>query len=139
MPVCTRSLACRMKKHTSKYTTGTPQQAGTPCAMVLRFPSCSPRRPGFFATVIGAMQSIVANLTPALACQDHTTSPSALISLVWRHQRVHRIPHPNVRDDAYAPLSGNGTGRACRDDLPDGHSEIFLRKGLDHPNQIELP
>jgi hypothetical protein len=27
--------------------------------------------------------------------------------------------------------------RACRDDLPDAHSEIFLRKGLDGPNQIE--
>jgi hypothetical protein len=29
--------------------------------------------------------------------------------------------------------------RAYRDDLPDGHREIFLRKGLDTPNQIELP
>jgi hypothetical protein len=28
-------------------------------------------------------------------------------------------------------------GRACRDDLPDGHSGIFLQKGLDHPNQPE--
>jgi hypothetical protein len=28
--------------------------------------------------------------------------------------------------------------RACRDDLPDAHSEIFLRKGLDGPNQLEL-
>jgi len=28
-----------------------------------------------------------------------------------------------------------GTGRACKDDLPDGHSEIFLRRGLDDPNQ----
>jgi hypothetical protein len=32
---CTRSLACKWKKHTSVVTTGTPQQAGTPCAMVL--------------------------------------------------------------------------------------------------------
>jgi hypothetical protein len=29
--------------------------------------------------------------------------------------------------------------RACRDDLPDEHSETFLRRGLDRPNQIELP
>jgi hypothetical protein len=42
-----------------------------PARMVLRFPSRSPRRPGFVASVIGAMQSILANLTPALACQDH--------------------------------------------------------------------
>ena len=32
MPECTRSLACRMKKHTSKSTTGTPVHAGLPCA-----------------------------------------------------------------------------------------------------------
>jgi hypothetical protein len=33
-------------------------------------------------TVIGAMQSIVANLTPAKGRQNHTTSPSALMSFV---------------------------------------------------------
>src|SRR5262249_17087709 len=54
-----------------------------PARVVLRFPSCSPRRPGFFATVIGAMQSIVANLTPALACEDHTTAPSASTSFAF--------------------------------------------------------
>ena len=29
--------------------------------------------------------------------------------------------------------------RACRDDLPDGLSEIFLQRGLDDPNQFESP
>jgi len=33
-------------------------------------------------TVIGAMQSIVANLTPAKGRQDHTTSPSAPMPFV---------------------------------------------------------
>jgi hypothetical protein len=61
-------------------------------------------------TVIGAMQSIVANLTPAKGHQDHTTSPSAWISLVQRHQRVHRIPHPNVRDDAQRPSERERNG-----------------------------
>jgi hypothetical protein len=46
---------CKSKKHMSKVTTGTPKHSGIPCAMVLRFPSCSPRRPGFVVTVIGAM------------------------------------------------------------------------------------
>jgi hypothetical protein len=32
---CTRSLACKNKKHTSKVTTGSPDNAGIPCAMVL--------------------------------------------------------------------------------------------------------
>ena len=34
-------------------------------------------------TVIGAMQSIVANLTPAKGRQDHTTSPSASTSFAF--------------------------------------------------------
>jgi len=33
---------------------------------------------------------------------------------------------------ANAPLSGRDA-RICRDDLPDGESEIFLQKGLDNP------
>jgi hypothetical protein len=31
-------------------------------------------------------------LAPAWARQDHTTSPSASLPLVFRHNRVHRIP-----------------------------------------------
>jgi hypothetical protein len=37
-------------------------------------------------TVIGAMQSIVANLTPAKGRQDHTTSPSASTPFVSRSE-----------------------------------------------------
>jgi hypothetical protein len=29
-------------------------------------------------------------------------------------------------------------GRACRDDLPDGESEIFFARGLDDPNHAEM-
>ena len=32
---CTRSLACEIKKHASKVTTGSPNGSGIPCAMVL--------------------------------------------------------------------------------------------------------
>ena len=92
------------------------------------------------------------NLTPASGRQDHTTSPSAPVStkatrrswyqsrrsfseggsasLVVRHCRVHRIP-PHVRDDRETPLCWDGTGRACRDDLPDGESGIFFQVRLD--------
>ena len=38
--------------------------------------------------------SIVANLTPALGCQNHTTSPSASVLFVSQYRRVHRIPRP---------------------------------------------
>ena len=44
--------------------------------------------------------------------------------------RVHRIP-PRVRDDHDTPLWWGGMTPACRDDLPDGVSEIFLQRGLD--------
>jgi hypothetical protein len=67
-------------KHTSVVTTGSPVTPSLPCAMVLTAASCSPRRPGSFATVAGGIAS--ANLTPASGCQDHTTLPSALVSLV---------------------------------------------------------
>src|SRR5712691_3232419 len=52
-----------------------------------------------------------ANLTPAPRRQDHTTSPSARVTLVSRNFRVHRIP-PRVRDDREPPLSSGETGGA---------------------------
>ena len=96
-----------------------------------------------------------ANLTPASGRQDHTTSPYATTSLVRvlcdrsriqrtrpaipsraKRCRVHRTP-PRVRDDHDTPLWWGGMTRVCRDDLPDGASEIFLPRGLDDPNQLE--
>src|SRR5262249_50073906 len=44
-------------------------------------------------TVIGAMQSIVANLTPAKGRQNHTTSPSA--SRAARQAALPRPSHSN--------------------------------------------
>jgi hypothetical protein len=50
---------------------------------------------------------IAANLAPAWARQDHTTSPSASIPFVDRHHRSHRSP-PRARDDRDAPLCNRG-------------------------------
>ncbi|HLH73412.1 MAG TPA: hypothetical protein VKX96_09010, partial [Chloroflexota bacterium] len=77
-----------------------------PCAMVLTVSfvlslviglSCHHRRRD--------AQNIIADLTPASRRQDHTTSPSAFVPFVVRHQSVHRIP-PNVRDDGQRPFFG---------------------------------
>jgi len=84
-------------------TTDESRITGIPCAMVLRFPSRSPRRPGFVASVVGAMQSILAYLTPALVCQDHTTSPSARNITRQSMCRVHRIPRPTLVTIAKRP------------------------------------
>jgi hypothetical protein len=127
------------KEHTSLVTTGEAVSPAFPAQWFYGFLRDLPGVRDFLVTVIGAMQSIVANLTPAKGRQDHTTSPSARNIARQSMCCVHRIPHPNVRDDAYAPLSGNGMARACRDDLPDEHSEIFFVEGLDRPNQFELP
>ncbi|MFH0300048.1 hypothetical protein AAFX91_23010, partial [Bradyrhizobium sp. 31Argb] len=43
------------------------------------------------------------NLAPASGRQDHTTSPSADVTLVFRNNCVHRIS-PHVRDDREPPL-----------------------------------
>jgi hypothetical protein len=60
--------------------------------MVLRFASCSSRGPGFLAPVIPEKHWLPKNLTPASGRQNHTTSPSASASLVWRRCCGHRIP-----------------------------------------------
>jgi hypothetical protein len=89
------------------------------------------------------------DLTPASGRQDHTILPYAATSLVrvpvTAHKslrtrpaipshatrcRVHRTPS-RVRDDRDTPLCVGRDARICRDDLPDGESEIFLQTGLD--------
>src|SRR6516165_12044650 len=61
------------------------------------------------------MQSIVANLTPALVCQDHTTSPSARNITRQLTCRVHRIPHPTLVTIAKRPSCGLGTAPDATD------------------------
>ena len=73
---CTRSLACKIKKHTSIVTTVTPDTPGIPRAMVLTVSFV-------LSPVIGLcchrrLAGCPQDLTPASRRQDHTTSPSAL-------------------------------------------------------------
>jgi hypothetical protein len=111
---CTRSLACEIKKHTSKSPQDQTESADIPCAMVLTaysalFPvtglSCH-RRPRF----------VFADLASASGCQNHTPSPYANASVVSRKElrlMLSRPPHPapNVYDDRETPLS-RGAGCA---------------------------
>src|SRR5262249_38093621 len=90
----TRSLACRMKKHTSgshhRFNRAGP---GLPRASGFNgFLRALPGVHDVLVTVIGTMQSILANLAPAKGRQDHATSPSVLASFVQRRRYVHRIP-----------------------------------------------
>jgi hypothetical protein len=125
------------KNHTSIVTTGTPLSPAFPARMVLRFPSRSSRRPGFVASVVGAMQSIVANLAPASGCQNHTTSPSAHASFVRRGHLRPSHPAPNVRDDREAPLLRSaGRGELVKMICPTGIAKFFCEK--DWTTQITL-
>jgi hypothetical protein len=99
----TRSLACN-KKHTSVVATGTPETAGIPCAMVLRFPSCSPRRPGFIVSVAPEKRQLLEDLISASGYQAHTTSPSVPGARRLSHTGTATAFHANVRDDREAPL-----------------------------------
>ena len=96
---CTRSLACSYEtKHTSVVTTGSPDHPGVSCTMVLRLPSCSPRRTK--PASHRRHRHWVSRTTRLLRPQQCRSSCSTAAS--------HRIP-PRVRDDrASAPL-WNGT------------------------------
>jgi hypothetical protein len=98
--------------------------------MVLTLISYSPRGPGLLAPVIGAMRSIVANLTPASGRQDHTTSPSAPAPLVLRHHPRPSHPAPTFVTTR-TPLLSRRDSASRKFDLPDGESEIFFAAGLD--------
>jgi len=74
----TRSLGCKGKKHAELVTTGSPEHSGIPCAMVLTVSFVlSPVSRAFLPPSAAQRVGVVAVLTPASGCQDHTTSPSA--------------------------------------------------------------
>ena len=84
-------------------------------------------------------ESIVANLTSASRCQDHTTSPSA--SSCARLAPPKRPPHPapNVRDDRETPLWKRRDGIGSIAASTNVKSGKFFERGVDSkPNQIRL-
>jgi hypothetical protein len=104
---CALHPRSRVQKCTKKRTRAYRFSGGNPAFPAQWFTAytCSPRRPGFFATVAGGIAST--DLTPASGRQDHTTSPSASSALVRSTIRVHRIPSRG-RDDRVSPLCGTG-------------------------------
>jgi len=93
------------------------------------------------------------NLTPASRRQDHTTSPFASAPFVNAPLSLTGLippcdndcaptlprpshPKPNVRDDRETPLCGPGR-RGYGFDLGETERDIFLRLGLDDPNQVD--
>jgi len=81
----------KMKKHTSKSTTGSPVSHRH--SLRDGFTACFVISPVIGLSCHRRLQDHrLAGLTSASRCQDHTTSPSAMRTLVSRTHRVHRIP-----------------------------------------------
>ncbi len=95
------------KKHAAEpqVRAGTP---GLPCAMVLRLIR---DLPGDQALLSPSPRVISRNVAPALGRQDHTTSPSAIMSFVSTTHRVHRIPLPTSVTIAKRPSCGERDAR----------------------------
>ena len=100
---CTRSLACKIKKHTSIVTTVTPGSPGIPRAMVLTV-----------SFVISPVTGLVCHRRLAFTALDASVGASGphdfavrIGSVRLRCLRVHRTP-PHVRDDRETPLRGTG-------------------------------
>jgi hypothetical protein len=68
----TRSLACKIKKHTSIVTTGQPKRSGIPRAMFDGLLRTLPGVPGLLAPVALLIIINQQDLTPASGRQDHT-------------------------------------------------------------------
>src|SRR6185436_18216333 len=114
------------KLHTSIQGSG--KHSGLPCAMALRFTSCSPRRTALLPP--SPREALpLPDLASAPRRPNHTTSPYASGAYVYRALSVHRIS-PRVRDVRERPSIGRD-GRSYAADLPENESRIFLIPGLD--------
>ena len=85
---------------------------------------------GFFVTVIPEKLASHELDASVEASGPHDFSVRIRCSRLWHRQRP---PHPAPRFVTIAsrPSCRVGTGRACKDDLPDMESGLFLPTGLD--------
>jgi hypothetical protein len=104
---CARSLARRKEKaHERSHHGHTGNHPAFPAQWFYGFLRALP---GDQALLSPSPALLLADLTPTLGRQNHTTSPSAAAHFVKRAARVHRIP-PHVRN-VRTPLCWDGTVR----------------------------
>src|SRR5258705_13927500 len=104
---CTRSLACEIKKAHERSHHG--HTGNHPAFPAQWFYGLLRALPGDQALLSPSPALLLADLTPTLGRQNHTTSPYASASFVRpaiARLTPPRPPHPmpNVRDDREAPL-----------------------------------
>jgi len=116
-------------EHTSVVTTVTPGSPGIPRAMVLTVSfALSLVNRALLPPSPAQRVSVVAVLIPASGDQDHTTSPSAC-NVIRRLTQPTSIASRALRSWRLAkrPSCRGRTGRASKDDLPDGQSGKYFR------------
>src|SRR5258707_9338532 len=102
---CTRSLACEIKKAHERSHHG--HTGNHPAFPAQWFYGLLRALPGDQALLSPSPALLLADLTPTLGRQNHTTSPYASAPFVTRAARVHRIP-PRVRNVRNAPQTRRG-------------------------------
>ena len=101
---CTRGLVC--KRHKTKTHTSIQVQRRHPAFPAQWFTAYGALSPVSRALLPPSPAEWLGKLGASFGRQDHTRSPSARATHVFRDFRVHRIP-PHVRDDSRsAPLIG---------------------------------
>jgi hypothetical protein len=127
---CTRSLACKVKKHTSVVTTGPPENPAFLHAMVLTV-----------SFVLSPVTGLFCHRYPA----DNSAELDASVGASGPHDfavhlkrrsscsaiSVHRIPCPTSVTIARAPLCEGRDGGGYSFDLGRPRSKIFFAEGLD--------
>src|ERR1700730_7287508 len=103
--------------------------------MVLRLIPCSPRRPGFFATVARGLLHELSTSVGVPGPHGFAVRVSAArLAPLLRPSH----PVPNVRDDRDTSLLWVETAETSGGDLPDGTSEKFFVRGLDRFSLTQL-
>src|SRR5436309_6628649 len=132
---CTRSLACKNKKHTSIVTTGSPGLPGIPARNGFN---------GFLCTLPGDRAFLPPSPAVCLRTLDASVGASgphnfAVRVSAFRQPRRPRPLHPAPTSVTIAkrPLEERDGGGYIAD-LGEARTEIFLQTRLDRANQIEL-
>jgi hypothetical protein len=124
---CARSLACKIKKHTSIVTTVTPKTSGIPRAMVLTVSfGLSP----VIGLVCHRRLALAAKLDASVeASGPHDFAVREARTFVFRAASRPPHPVPNVRDDRETPLCVGQDGALIILIWVNREQEYFFERG----------
>ena len=132
----THGLVCEMKKHTSKFTTGTSHQPTFPARMVLTVSFVLSPAIGLFVTVTGAMRKHRRQFDASVEASRPHDFAVRVSCVRLAHARVHRIPRPTFVTIAKRPSFRGRDARIDKAVSSCSRSKLFLQRGLDNPNRL---